>query len=259
VSFGPFDLVVVVVLVAGFIHGRSKGLAWQLSGIATLALGYVAAAAGSSVLAPIFPDAWPIDVKRFAAWIAVYALVSVGVYLVTLKLSKKIKEHELEELDRRFGGALGAFKAGLLLAVVSLVTIATSERARALVKESASGVLLARAAYAARPLLPAKIGEAVAKIAGEIAPEPLPAPAPARPQPPRPAPPQAAPRTTPPARPLAGQHRLQPAPPPPPPPAPSPRKPAFEDESNAGDDEPGMNDDEDKKSEPADPLLPPKR
>ncbi|MEZ0230975.1 MAG: hypothetical protein ACAI25_20315, partial [Planctomycetota bacterium] len=59
--FGPYDLVVVVTLGAGFFHGRAKGLSWQLSGIATLVLGYLAATAGSSLLAPLFPDAWPLD------------------------------------------------------------------------------------------------------------------------------------------------------------------------------------------------------
>jgi uncharacterized membrane protein required for colicin V production len=171
VTFGPYDLVALVVLLAGFVHGRTKGFAWQLSGIATLALGYAAATAGAVVLSPLFPDAWTPDLKRFAAWVVTFAIVSVAVYFVTLRLSKKIKEHELEELDKRFGGALGALKAGLILAAVSLVAIASSERALGLVKESASGQLLARAAFAARPVLPTEIGKAVARVAGRIIPE----------------------------------------------------------------------------------------
>ncbi len=257
VALGPYDLFVLVALVIGFLHGRSKGLSWQLSGIATLGLGYLGATAGAAVLSPLFPDAWPDDVKRLSAWIATYALVSVAIYVLTLKLSKKLKENELEELDRRFGGALGALKAALLVAVISLVAIATSDRARSLVRQSASGQLLARAAFTARPLLPKKIGDAVADVAGKIAPEPEPAatvlPKPVAPRPVAPKP--VAPRPTPPGpatgRPLPGTDQLD-SPPPPPPVPPRPPAPETGDE---GDDV----DTPKEPMEPRDPLAPPPR
>src|SRR5207237_5593617 len=96
VSPGVFDLVVAAALVLGFLLGRARGFAWQVSGIATLALGYLCAAASASLVARAFPETWPLDLRVFAAWSAVYALVTIGVYFVTLKLSKKIRELELE-------------------------------------------------------------------------------------------------------------------------------------------------------------------
>src|SRR4051812_24557155 len=102
---GPYDVLVIAVLAVGWALGRAKGFAWQLSGIATLAVGFLAAAAGSSVVARLFPDAWPLDVRRFAAWTAIYAAVTVAIYLLTLALQKKLKDLQLDDLDRRFGGA----------------------------------------------------------------------------------------------------------------------------------------------------------
>jgi uncharacterized membrane protein required for colicin V production len=259
VTLGPYDLFVLVALVLGFLHGRSKGLSWQVSGIATLGLGYLGATAGAAVLPPLFPDAWPDDVKKLSAWIATYALVSVAIYVLTLKLSKKLKENELEELDRRFGGALGALKAALLVAVVSLVAITTSERARTLVKQSVSGPVLARVAFAAQPLLPKKIGDAVADVAGQIAPEPMPdpRPAPVKPAPtttvapgpvaPKPVPKPVTPKPTQPARPLPGTNELESPPPPLPPPPPAPE---------TGDEGDDMDTPKEPK-EPQDPLAPP--
>ncbi len=243
-TFGPYDVLVVGALVAGFIHGRAKGFAWQVSGIATLGLGYVGASAGAAVLFPLFPDAWPVDLKKLAAWIGTYVVVTVGVYLATLRLEEKIKEKKLEELDRRFGGALGATKAALILAVISLAAIATSERAREMVKESGSGPLLARVAFAARPLLPERMGKAVGRVASDIEPpEPEPAPPAPPPPPPKPLP-------VPPPRPVAPRPRPVPVESAPPPPLPEPR-PAEDHEDTMPPPDPP------EPPEAPDPLAPP--
>ncbi|HZV01924.1 MAG TPA: CvpA family protein [Planctomycetota bacterium] len=238
-TFGPYDVLVVGALVAGFIHGRAKGFAWQVSGIATLGLGYLGASAGAAFLFPLFPDAWPVDLKKLAAWIGTYIVVTVAVYLATLRLEEKIKEKKLEELDRRFGGALGATKAALILAVISLAAIATSERAREMVKESGSGPLLARVAFAARPLLPERMGRAVGRVASDIEPpEPEPAPPP---PPPRPLP-VAPPRPVPHPRPLPVESA--------PPPLPEPKPPEDHEDTMPPADPP-------EPPEPPDPLAPP--
>jgi uncharacterized membrane protein required for colicin V production len=168
---GPYDVLVLAVLAIGWVLGRAKGFAWQVSGIATLVLGFIAATAGSSSLAPFFPDTWPLDLRRFAAWTAIYGGVSVVIYLITLALSKKLKELELDDLDRRFGGTLGAVKSGLALTVVSLVAVAGSERARTFVQRSLSGFALARVGSIARPLLPEKIAAALDRCLERIDPD----------------------------------------------------------------------------------------
>lgn len=280
---GPYDLLVLAVLGVGYFMGRAKGLAWQLSGIATLVLGFVAATAGAKMVAPLFPNAWSQDLKRYAAWTAIYASVSIAIYLLTLALSKKLKQLELDELDRRFGGALGAVKAGLLLAALSLVAVAGSERAREFVQDSTSGLLLAHVGSLARPVLPDKIGRALDRSLerlepnGPSAPPALPAPAndgssaPA-PVPSRPARPHpslaprlngagpASPRPAQPARPNRPSPAASPV-------APEPPEAPSMDDPDGGDDETpsrpptrrpkdGDEDEPPSKPEPRDPLAP---
>ncbi|MBI3725021.1 CvpA family protein [bacterium] len=256
---GAFDLVVVVALVLGYLVGRAKGFLWQLSGILTLALGYVFAAALSRLVARAFPGSWPEDLRSFAAWAAIYAVVSIGVYLVFMKLQKRIRELEFEELDRRFGGALGAVKAGLLVLVVSVVFVTASANARDVVRASPSGRLLARAGVTVRFLLPDRVGDKFGECLENLRPEPVaadaakPAPAPA-PVPARPAP---APRPAPRPRPTELERA----------PAPSiepdvPEKPR--DDPNAGDGEetparsPAPRETKPAPAEKDDPLTPPR-
>jgi uncharacterized membrane protein required for colicin V production len=259
--FGPYDVLVLAVLAVGYVAGRSKGFAWQVSGIATLVFGLIAAAAGSRVVARFFPDAWNEDVRRFAAWVAIYAVVEIAIYLVTLALSKKIKEHELDDLDKRWGGTLGAVRWGLGLGAVSIVLVAGSERAQGFVQESLSGPLLARIAIVARPLLPEKIGAALERTIQRIdpnatapSPSPVPSRAPVRPSGPSTPPPIARRPRTPASTPVPAASPSAPdldAPATDDDPPPPPRKPR--DSGKTIEPEPEAS------PEPRDPLAPPPR
>jgi uncharacterized membrane protein required for colicin V production len=276
---GPFDVLVLAVLAVGYVLGRAKGFAWQVSGIATLALGFVAATVGSRAVAGFFPDAWPLDARRFAGWTAIYALVSIAIYVVTLGLSKKLKDLQLDDLDRRFGGTLGAVKAGLGLAAVSVVLVAGSEQALGFVQASVSGRLLARVGMLARPLLPDRIGSALERSLQRIDPEATATgdPAPARPAPLPPAPPTTGPA---PQRPPLGAARpprprqclaprLDESTKPAPRPAPTPAPSTTPDDSMGGDDDEAPSKPDSGKTiepepeaspspEPLDPLAPPR-
>jgi len=262
--FGAYDLVVILALVLGYFVGRAKGFVWQLSGIATLALGYVAASALWRPVAAAFPGDWPADLRSFAAWAAIYAVVSIGVYLVSLKLEKRIRELEFEELDRRFGGALGAVKAGLLVLVCSLVAVAVSAKARDAIRVSPSGRVLARAGVALRFLLPDRVGDAMGECLKDMEPNPVAEPTPARP---------VTGPTTPGPRPSVRPKPVTPVESAPVPVKPAPARPTPEPESsempkedpNAGDGEdtparPGTS--REAKPDPPekdDPLAPPRR
>jgi uncharacterized membrane protein required for colicin V production len=157
VLLGIYDLLTLGVLVLGYAMGRSRGFAWQVSGLITLVVGGLCATVLSR------PLAGPLGgglLGRFAAWVLLYAAVAVCLYVLTLKFKHKLEELEYDELDRRFGGALGATKAVAMFGIVTLVAVSLSPRVEAAVKRSLAGRALRSIVHELRPLWPEKIYEA---------------------------------------------------------------------------------------------------
>lgn len=251
---GAFDLVTLAVGAVGYALGRSRGLVWQASGLLTLVGGGLCATVLSRPLGRLFADG---VAGRFVAWLAVYAVVAVCLYVLTLKFKHRIKELEFDELDRRFGGMFGTTKALLVFALVTIVAAGIAPRLAAPVKASLSGQALRALVHEARLALPEKIHDAFGPWLDAVDDPPQVDPAPQRwPEvtPPPAAPPPVAP-STPPA--------TTTAPPLPPPPSralhpvthptdEAPRRPARPPA------EP-LPDPFDTSRDPADPLAPPRR
>lgn len=154
---GVFDVVTLAVGAVGYLLGRSRGLVWQASGLVTLVGGGVCATVLSRPLGQQFADG---VAGRFVAWVAVYAVVALCLYVLTLKFKNKIKELEYDELDRRFGGLLGVIKALAVFALVTIVAAALGPRLADKVKASVSGQALRALVRELRPALPEQIHDA---------------------------------------------------------------------------------------------------
>jgi uncharacterized membrane protein required for colicin V production len=165
---GLFDLFTIAVAVAGYLVGRSRGLVWQASGVGTLVLGGLCATVLCRPLGSVFADG---ILGRFVAWVVVYVVVAVCLYVLTLKLKGKIKELEFDELDKRFGGMIGSFKGLLAFAVVTLVAVALSDGVRGAVKASATGQSLSYLVHQFQPLLPEKIHDAFGPYLDRVHPD----------------------------------------------------------------------------------------
>ncbi len=179
---GIYDLFTVAVGVAGYLIGRHRGLVWQVSGIVTLLLGGLCATVLSRPLGGVFAEGL---LGRFVAWVVVYAVVAICLYVLSLRLKHRIEEMEFDELDRRFGGALGAFKGLLAFGVVTLVALGLSSSVKAAVEGSASGRALRAVVHELRPLVPERVYDALGPWADD---EPEPAPQPVLPALPAPDP-----------------------------------------------------------------------
>lgn len=204
---GLVDLLALAVAGVGYVMGRSKGFAWQLSGLLTLLGGGACATVLSQPLAAACGGG---VLGRFAAWVAIYAVVAICLYIVTLRFRHRLKEMELDELDRRFGGLLGAIKALAVFALLLLVAVALNRSLATAVKGSVFGQSLRAVVHELRPLLPEQIHEgfgpwfdAVDPALGGSASAPAPAPHALPPAPPSvapaPAPAETAPTPAPPA------------------------------------------------------------
>ena len=172
-GIGLFDGLTLAVAAIGYAMGRSKGFVWQLSGIATLILGSVCA----TILAtPVGGLIRPGVLGEFVAWLAVYLSVTVCLYVLTLRLKRRLDDWDLEELDRRFGGVLGATKGLLAFALVVLLAIALAPSLERSLHGSVSGQVLKSCVHELSPHLPERLGRAFADSPPSPAP---PAPAPA--------------------------------------------------------------------------------
>lgn len=172
VPIGVFDAVTVAVAAISYGLGRKKGLVWQLSGVATLILGGVCATILARPVGALFGEGILV---RFAAWVLVYALVAICLYVLSLKLKHRIEKLEFDELDQRFGGVLGAFKGLFAYGVLVLVASGISTNIATSVRESASGQALLVLVDELRPVVPERVASAL--FPGE------PTPTPAAPEP----------------------------------------------------------------------------
>ncbi len=154
---GVFDVVTLAVGAVGYALGRSRGLVWQASGLLTLVGGGLCATVLSRPLGRQFADG---VAGRFVAWVVVYAVVAVCLYVLTLKFKNRIKELEYDELDRRFGGMVGVVKALAVFGLVTLVAAAVAPRLAERVKASVSGQALRAVVHEARAALPDQIHDA---------------------------------------------------------------------------------------------------
>src|SRR5712671_6478336 len=106
-----FDLVVVLVVLLASVFGAWKGLAWQLASIISLVVGFVVAIPFSGPMSPLFGAHPPLN--RFVAVAVLYALVSLGVYVVALVYRAVIQKWKLDQWDRHLGAVMGAVKGFL--------------------------------------------------------------------------------------------------------------------------------------------------
>lgn len=247
---GIFDALTVVVAAVSYGIGRKRGLVWQLSGVATLLVGGACATILARPVGELFAEG---IVGRFAGWVAVYALVAICLYVLSLKLKHRIEKLEFDELDQRFGGLLGVFKGLFAFGVLTLVAAGISSGVADSVRASASGRALLVVVDELRPAVPERVAQALFPPE-ETSPPPAPAPVDPLRQPvyqpdfSRPAP---SPEPARPARPRAS-------------PRPSAREPEPEREPEPPEQfgpqraEPAYVDPFDTRQDPVDPLAPPR-
>ena len=157
-ALGLYDLLTLIVGAVGYAIGRKRGLVWQLSGIATLIVGGVCATILCNPLGPMIHEGL---LGRFAAWIGVYAAVSICLYLISLRLKHRLEEAELDELDERFGGMLGVVKSLIAFGAVTMVAVGISGRIAGAVRASASGKALYVLVHELKPYFPEQIDRAL--------------------------------------------------------------------------------------------------
>ena len=115
------DITILVALGIGAGFGFWSGLLWQVARVLSLVLALYAAVTLNPHAAEWIGTQWPDTgsvVCKIGAFVAIFLVVYVALYLITRVLHKAIKETKLELLDRVLGSLLGMAKMGAVVSAV---------------------------------------------------------------------------------------------------------------------------------------------
>ncbi len=150
-SITIYDAIMLVVVIGTMIQGAWRGMIWQIAPIVSLVLGYVVAYPMSITAAPYFGQP---PLNQLWAMIAIYAAVSLAVYLFMRSLRDSFDRLKLTEFDRHLGALFGFIKGGLIAIVITIGLISVSPQARDIILKSESSTIAARTVNTISPILP---------------------------------------------------------------------------------------------------------
>lgn len=151
----PYDIFMLLVLVAAAAFGAYKGLAWQIASVGSIVLSYLVALTFSDRLAPILSkqDPW----NKFLAMAILYMATTLAVWIAFRAVKNAIDRVQLKEFDRQIGGLVGAAKGVLFCVAITFFAVTLSDDGRELVLASKSGNYIARFIQKADPIMPQEV------------------------------------------------------------------------------------------------------
>ncbi|MBX9680198.1 MAG: CvpA family protein [Gemmataceae bacterium] len=118
------DTAIVAILLVGAVLGFLTGFVWQLARIGGLILSVYASAAlhepASRLVRDVLRDC-DERIASAAAYVVVFVLVFVGMYVTAMTLKGILRTLDLENLDRIAGALFGVAKAALCVGVACLL------------------------------------------------------------------------------------------------------------------------------------------
>jgi uncharacterized membrane protein required for colicin V production len=153
-----YDALMLLIVIVALVQGAWRGMVWQLAPIASLILGYIVAYPMSITAAQYFGRP---PLNRLWAMLAIYAVVSMGVYLFIRSLRESLEKMKLVEFDRHLGGLLGAVKGVLFTVALTIGLITISDDARDIILKSESVTIAARIMNTISPILPEQLNALV--------------------------------------------------------------------------------------------------
>jgi membrane protein required for colicin V production len=162
----PYDFVMLAVLVGAVAFGVWKGVAWQITALASVVLSAAVAVHSSAPLAPYFSAQEPWN--RFLAMLVLYVITAGAIWLLFRLVAGVIDRLKLKEFDRQLGALFGLAKGILYCVVITFFAVTLSESVRKSVLDSQSGKLIARGIRNANPILPDDVRHWLGKYIDEL-------------------------------------------------------------------------------------------
>lgn len=149
---------VLVIAVAAW-KGAAKGAVWQLAVLGSIAACILLAGEATPHIEHEIPLEQPL--RHWVAVVAVYAGISLVVFLLARTLRGWLEKVKFVEYDRHWGAILGALKGTIMVLVVTSLLLIMAPSTHAMIRESVTGALTNRAIQYAAPMLPEKLANAL--------------------------------------------------------------------------------------------------
>lgn len=174
-----YDLLMLGVMAIAIFRGYSKGLAWQISSIASIVVSYIVAYRFKDRVAQMIemPDPW----RGLVAMMALFIGSSLVIWLIFQSIRGGIEKAKLKDFDKQLGAIFGGVKGAVwctLLTVLALSFLGqgTSQQ----IVDSHSGGYIARLLASSKTIMPSEFRQVVqpylvraeSKLQGRTDPDP---------------------------------------------------------------------------------------
>lgn len=149
---------VLVIALAAW-KGAAKGAIWQLAVLGSIVACIMVAGEATPHLEKEIPLAQPL--KHWVAVAAVYAAISLVVFLLARSLRGWLEKVRFVEYDRHWGAILGAIKGAVLVLVVTCLLLIIAPSSHAMIRDSVTGAVTSQTIRYAAPMLPEKLVNAL--------------------------------------------------------------------------------------------------
>jgi membrane protein required for colicin V production len=150
-----YDLFSLAVLALTTFRGASKGMAWQVAGIASLVLCFLFATPLSIAVAPYIRLEPPLN--RWVSMLAIYLVFSFGTFTIARSFREWLEKERFIEFDRHLGAVFGLIKGTTICLVMTFFVVAISENARAYILTTSTGYASAKIMDALHPVMPEEL------------------------------------------------------------------------------------------------------
>ncbi|NQV26549.1 MAG: CvpA family protein [Rhodopirellula sp.] len=151
---------VLVIVVAAW-KGAAKGAVWQLAVLGSIAACIFVAGEATPYVEQEIPLAQPL--KHWVALGAVYAVISLVVFILARAIRGWLERIRFVEYDRHWGAILGAMKGAILVLCVTCLMLIMAPSTHAMIRESVTGTITNQTIQYAAPMLPARLVDALQK------------------------------------------------------------------------------------------------
>jgi membrane protein required for colicin V production len=155
-----YDIVMLGVMAIAIFRGYSKGLAWQISSIASIVISYYIAYRFKDRVATVIdmPDPW----NGLVAMMLLFVGSSLVIWFMFQSIRGAIEKAKLKDFDQQLGAIFGGIKGAVWCTVITLVALSflQPQMSQQIVK-SRSGGYIARLIASSKTIIPREIQQVI--------------------------------------------------------------------------------------------------